>query len=103
MNDKNKKLRIFLIIIIGIVLGMADRIIIMRRIDISRNIINTIVFLVIVLSSFSISRFLSEHFWKSLILSCILMYLIYWFLYITALIGRLSQWEQVHIIINNII
>ena len=89
MKITRKNLRILSVIFVGVVLGIADGVVrIIIRVDISRIIVNSTIFLFIFSSTFLISRFLIDEprkRWISTMLNFILMYLIYWLVFGTIL------------------
>jgi len=94
MRKKNKKQRLFFAAGIAVILGMINFIILRMEVGISRNIVNIPAYFIIVLSSFLISYYLTKRFWENFILSCLLMYLIYMFLYLYAVASLLNRLDR---------
>jgi len=91
MKTIKKKPSYFWIILASIALGVLDGRTI-SRMDISRDVVNVTVFLIILFCAFLISYLLSERllnrqFWKHFIPNFILMYMIYGFSYVWGIMS----------------
>lgn len=90
-----KEIRILSITLVGILLGIIDGRV-LEELNIPIIVINITIFLIILISTFLISYFLNDHSRNrgrliSILFNFILIYTIYWFVFVTALVSRIPQ------------